>query len=138
MSYGTERGRLNNQIVQLELELTQEQYAIDQIPFHKQMAIIGVAMNIATIVIFLLLTIVCFMGWGPFGMVVGPLAAIITAVAIIYLMKQGIGEIVKLYHNAYGQEAIERQKRMQELKNEIYELKKELQSIPVPTWNDNK
>lgn len=134
MTRGVEKGTLLEERAQLELELTQEQFFCDHIPQKRQLAILGVVWNLVVIVAFACF-IVAISTRSVFGIIVGPVLAVFWVIWLFISSKEWKKDLKFLFRSSCDQELAASMARQRKLQETIEELNKEINSIPVQTWN---
>ena len=129
-----EFGELTENKKQLELELTQEEFVYRQIDQQKNVAIVGVIVNIALVII------VTGALWfitanSVFSMVVGPLLIMIWLVFLGIVIRSEAKDVKKLLTNGFEKEKMESFEKCRKLRLRIEELEGRLEQVQVTRWN---
>lgn len=136
MAVGTQRGALVEERAQLELQLTQEEFFCNNIPQRRQMAIMGVVIHIIVLLVFALFVVGVFtMGFAGFNIVVGAVLALFWIVWFFISGKEWMKDLKYLGKSACEAEIATSMAKQQRYKAEIDRVTKELESIPISTWN---
>lgn len=132
MGNGMEKGTLLEQRAQLEIQLTQEQFFCEHIPQKRQMAVIGIVLNILFII--LLAKVVIWIAKGIFGIVVAPILFVFWIIWIRISFKEWGKDFHFLFRSNCDMEIAASMARQERLKRQIAELNREIDAIPVQVW----
>ena len=133
MGTGEERGCLIEKRERLKVKLAEEVFYYQHIPQKRQMAIIGIAANIA-IIIAVILFIWLIMVKSLFGGVVGPVMGVLLIGWIVISSKEWVADIRFLVKNDRNMELARSLERQRKLKQEIESIEETLKAMPVNQW----
>lgn len=127
-----EKTQLIEEREQLKLLLTQEEFYCDHIPQRRQMAAIGIVLDL--LVTLAILGLIAGIAGGAFGIVVAPICLVFWGIWVFTTWKR-IGPDVKLLKkDAYYTETVKSKNKQEKLKKQIDELQKQIDDIPVMKW----
>lgn len=127
-----EKTQLIEEREQLKLLLTQEEFFCDHLPQRRQMAVIGIVLDL--LVTLAILGLIAGIAGGEFGMVVAPICLVFWGIWVFTTWKR-IGPDVKLLKkDAYYTETVKSKNKQEKLKKQIDELQKQIDDILVMKW----
>ena len=127
-----EKSQLIEEREQLKLLLTQEEFFCDHLPQRRQMALIGIALDV--VVTIEILCLILAIANGLFGIVVAPICFVFWGIWVFTTWKR-IGSDVKLLKkDAFYTETVKSKSRQEKLQKQIDELQKQIDDIPVMKW----
>ena len=127
-----EKSQLIEEREQLKLLLTQEEFFCDHLPQRRQMAVIGVVLDL--LVTFAILLLILGIANGEFGIVVAPVCLVFWVIWVLATWKRIGADLKLLRKDAFYTETVKSKSRQEKLQKQIDELQKQIDDIPVMKW----
>lgn len=127
-----EKSRLIEERDQLKLLLTQEEFYCDHLPQKRQMAAIGVVLDL--LVTLAVLWLIIGIAGGAFGIVVAPICLVFWAIWVATTWKRIGTDIKLLKKDVLHAETLKSRNKQEKLQKEIEELQSQIDEIPVAKW----
>lgn len=117
---------------QLKLLLTQEKFFCDHLPQKRQMAMIGIVLDL--LATFAILWLVAGIAGGAFGIVVGPICFVFWVIWVLATWKRIGADVKLLKKDVFNTETVKSKNKQEKLQKQIDELQKQIDDIPVMKW----
>ena len=127
-----EKSQLIEEREQLKLLLTQEEFFCDHLPQRRQMAMIGIVMDL--LVTFAILWLIAGIAGGLFGIVVAPVCLVFWVIWVLATWKRIGADVKLLKKDAFNTETVKSKNKQEKLQKQIDELQKQIDDIPVMKW----